>query len=89
MLGLACHLCRGSKTQWFGWEKLPRVYPDRGFSLGAGADLRGGYVGLSALWGKEQRSIIADIGSRLGPGYVIAVFPVWRMSLGLGAQDPA
>ena len=47
----------------------------------------GGYVGLSALWGNEQRSIIADIGSRLvGTGYVIAVFTGMADVFGLGTQ---
>jgi hypothetical protein len=47
----------------------------------------GGFVGLSALWGKEQRSIIADIGLRLvGTGYVIAVFTGMADVFGMGSQ---
>jgi hypothetical protein len=47
----------------------------------------GGYVGLSALWGKEQRSIIADIGIRLvATGYVISVFAGMADVFGMGTQ---
>lgn len=47
----------------------------------------GGYVGISALWGKAQRSIIADIGLRLvSTGYVIAVFTGMADVFGMGAQ---
>ncbi|HEY6010454.1 MAG TPA: hypothetical protein VIX18_03205, partial [Nitrospirota bacterium] len=45
------------------------------------------YVGLSALWGREQRSIIADIGLRLvATGYVIAVFTGMADVFGMGSQ---
>jgi hypothetical protein len=47
----------------------------------------GGFVGISALWGKEQRSILADFGSRLiGTGYVIALFAGMADVFGMGAQ---
>jgi hypothetical protein len=47
----------------------------------------GGYVGLSALWGKEQRTIIADIGLRLiGTGFVISVFTGMADVFGMGSQ---
>jgi hypothetical protein len=47
----------------------------------------GGFVGLHALWGGEQRSILADFGSRLvGTGYVIAVFTGMADVFGLGSQ---
>ncbi len=55
--------------------------------IGLGLICIGGYVGLSALWGKEQRSIVADIGSRLiGTGYVIAIFAGMADVFGMGAQ---
>ena len=67
----------GAKPNWFGWDRTPVV----GFAqivvflLGLAMICAGGYVGLSTLWGTEQRSIIADIGLRLvGTGYVIALF---------------
>ena len=47
----------------------------------------GGYVGLSALWGTEQRSITADIGLRLvGTGYVVAIFAGMADVFGMGSQ---
>src|ERR1041384_8574793 len=46
-----------------------------------------GLAGLFALWGKGQRSIIADIGLRLiGTGYVIAVFAGMADVFGMGSQ---
>jgi hypothetical protein len=42
---------------------------------------------MSALWGKEERSILADFGSRLiGTGYVIAMFAGMADVFGMGAQ---
>lgn len=79
----------GAKPNWFGWNRASVV----GFVqiavllVGLGLICGGGYVGLSALWGKEQRSIIADIGLRLiGTGYVIAVFSGMADVFGMGAQ---
>ena len=79
----------GAKPVWFGWDKAAVV----GFVqiltllIGLGLICIGGYIGLSALWGKEQRSIVADIGSRLiGTGYVIAVFAGMADVFGMGAQ---
>ncbi len=79
----------GAKPNWFGWDRAPVV----GFVqiltllIGLGLICIGGYVGLSALWGKEQRSIVADIGSRLiGTGYVIAIFAGMADVFGMGAQ---
>ncbi len=79
----------GAKPNWFGWDRAPVV----GFVqiltllIGLGLICIGGYVGLAALWGKEQRSIVADIGSRLiGTGYVIAIFAGMADVFGMGAQ---
>jgi hypothetical protein len=42
---------------------------------------------MTALWGKEQRSIIADIGLRLvGTGFVITIFTGMADVFGMGAQ---
>jgi len=79
----------GAKPNWFGWDRSPVVgfVQIAVFLLGLGLICAGGYVGLSALWGTEQRSIIADIGSRLvGTGYVIAVFTGMADIFGLGTQ---
>lgn len=79
----------GAKPGWFSWDNAPVV----GFVqiavllIGLGLICVGGYVGIAALWGKEQRSIVADIGSRLiGTGYVIAIFAGMADVFGMGAQ---
>lgn len=79
----------GAKPNWFGWNRASVV----GFVqivtllIGLGLICIGGYVGLTSLWGKEQRSILADIGSRLiGTGYVMAVFAGMADVFGMGAQ---
>lgn len=79
----------GAKPGWFGLDNAPVV----GFVqiavllVGLGMICVGGYIGMSALWGKEQRSIIADIGSRLiGTGYVITIFAGLADMFGMGAQ---
>ena len=79
----------GAKPNWFGWDRSPVVefVEIAVFLVGLALMCAGGYVGLSALWGDEQRSIIADIGSRLvGTGYVIAVFAGMADISGLGTQ---
>ena len=82
-------LAIGAKPNWFGWNRASVV----GFVqivvllLGLGLICVGGYVGLTALWGRQQRSILADIGSRLvGTGYVITVFSGMADVFGMGAQ---
>lgn len=79
----------GTKPNWFGWNRVSVV----GFAqiavflIGLALICIGGFVGISALWGKEQRSILADFGSRLiGTGYVIAVFAGMADVFGMGAQ---
>lgn len=79
----------GAKPNWFGWNKAAVV----GFVqivvllLGLGLICIGGYIGLTALWGREQRSILADIGSRLiGTGYVITIFSGMADVFGMGAR---
>jgi len=79
----------GAKPKWFGVDRSPVVgfVQIAVFLLGLALICAGGYVGLSALWGNEQRSILADIGSRLvGTGYVIAVFTGMADIFGLGTQ---
>ena len=79
----------GAKPNWFGWDRSPVVgfVQIAVFLVGLALICAGGYIGLSALWGNEQRSIIADIGSRLvGTGYVIAVFTGMADIFGLGTQ---
>ena len=79
----------GTKPNWFGWERVPLVgfIQIVIFLVGLALICAGGYVGLTALWGKDQRSIVADIGSRLiATGYVIAVFAGMADVFGMGAQ---
>lgn len=79
----------GAKPNWFGWDRSPVVgfVQIAVFLIGLALICAGGHVGLSSLWGNEQRSIIADIGSRLvGTGYVIAVFTGMADVFGLGSQ---
>jgi hypothetical protein len=79
----------GAKPNWFGWNRVPTVgfIQVVVFLIGLGLICIGGFVGISALWGKEQRSIVADFGSRLiGTGYVIAVFAGMADVFGMGAQ---
>ena len=79
----------GAKPNWFGWSTISEVgfIQVVVFLFGLGLICVGGFVGMSALWGKEQRSILADFGSRLiGTGYVIAVFAGMADVFGMGAQ---
>ncbi len=79
----------GAKPGWFGWDRSPVVgfVQIAVFLIGLALICVGGYVGLVALWGKDQRSIVADIGLRLvGTGYVITVFTGMADVFGLGSQ---
>ena len=79
----------GVKPGWFGWDRSPVVgfIQITVFLIGLALICAGGYVGLLALWGKEQRSIVADIGMRLiSTGYVIAVFTGMADVFGMGSQ---
>jgi hypothetical protein len=79
----------GAKPNWFGWNTVSEVgfVQIAVFLFGLALICIGGFIGISALWGKEQRSISADFGSRLiGTGYVIAVFAGMADIFGMGAQ---
>jgi hypothetical protein len=79
----------GAKPDWFGWDRVSSVgfVQIVIFLAGLGLICIGGYIGISALWGREERSILADIGTRLiGTGYVIAVFAGMADVAGMGAQ---
>ncbi len=79
----------GAKPGWFGWDRNPVVgfIQIVVFLVGLALICLGGFVGLVALWGKEQRTIIADIGLRLvATGYVIAVFAGLADVFGMGSQ---
>ena len=79
----------GAKPDWFGWDRSSVVgfVQIAVFLIGLAMICIGGYVGSIAMWGSEQRSILADIGLRLvGTGYVIAVFTGMADVFGLGSQ---
>jgi drug/metabolite transporter (DMT)-like permease len=79
----------GSKPEWVGMDRSPVV----GFVqitivlIGLGIMCLGGNIGLGALWGRRQKSILADIGLRLiGTGYVISVFSGMADVFGMTVQ---
>lgn len=79
----------GAKPNWFELDRSPVVgfIQISVFLIGLAMICTGGFVGLHSLWGSEQRSIIADFGSRLvGTGYVIAVFTGMADVFGWGSQ---
>lgn len=79
----------GVKPAWFGWDRSPVVgfIQIAVFLIGLAMICVGGHVGLVALWGREARSIVADIGMRLvGTGYVIAVFTGMADVFGMGSH---
>lgn len=79
----------GAKPNWFGLNRVAVVgfVQIIVFLVGLALICLGGYIGLSALWGKTERSIVADIGLRLvSTGYVITVFTGMADVFGMGAQ---
>jgi hypothetical protein len=79
----------GAKPNWFGLNRVAVVgfVQIIVFLVGLALICLGGYVGVSALWGKTERSIVADIGLRLiSTGYVITVFTGMADMFGMGAQ---
>ena len=79
----------GAKPEWFGMDRSPVVgfVQIAVFLIGLGVISFGGYIGLSALWGDDERSIAADIGLRLvATGYVLAVFTGMADVFGMGTQ---
>ncbi|MFZ5885006.1 MAG: hypothetical protein ACOYYI_14630 [Chloroflexota bacterium] len=81
----------GAKPGWYGWDRSPVVgfIQISVFLIGLAMICIGGYTGLIALWGKEPRSIVADIGMRLvGTGFVISVFTGMADVFGMGSHLP-
>ncbi len=79
----------GAKPGWFGWDRSPVVgfVQIAVFLVGLAIICIGGYTGLLALWKGEQRSIAADIGTRLvSTGYVVAVFAGMADVFGMGSH---
>ncbi len=79
----------GAKPEWFGLDRSPVVgfVQIAVFLIGLAIICIGGYVGLIALWGDDERSIAADIGLRLvATGYVMSVFTGMADVFGMGTQ---
>jgi hypothetical protein len=80
----------GAKPDWFGWDRSPVVgfVQIAVFLAGLAVICLGGYIGLLTLWWGRERTIVADIGTRLvGTGYVIAVFAGLADIFGMGSQS--
>jgi len=76
MFGLIIFLM-GAKPEWLNLDRSPVVgfVQICVFLVGLAVICMGGYVGLGALWGWDEKTIAADIGLRLiATGYVICVF---------------
>ena len=79
----------GAKPDWLGWDRSAMVgfVQIAVFLVGLAIICMGGYIGLLALWGSNQRSIAADIGMRLvSTGYVISVFAGMADVFGMGTH---
>lgn len=79
----------GAKPEWYGADRSPIVgfVQIAVFLVGLAIICIGGYVGISALWGDNERSIAADIGLRLvATGYVLALFIGMADVFGMGTQ---
>jgi len=79
----------GTKPEWLRLDRSPVVgfVQIAVFLIGLAIISIGGYLGLSALWGGNERTILADIGQRLiATGYVIAVFSGMADVFGMGSQ---
>lgn len=80
----------GAKPDWFGWDRSAVVgfVQIAVFLAGLAIICLGGYIGLLTLWWGYERTIVADIGTRLvGTGYVIAVFAGLADIFGMGSQS--
>ncbi|HMV98125.1 MAG TPA: hypothetical protein PKE35_18800 [Anaerolineales bacterium] len=80
----------GSKPDWFGWDRSAVVgfVQIAVFLVGLALICLGGYISLLTLWHGQERTILADIGTRLvGTGYVIAVFAGLADVFGMGSQS--
>ncbi len=89
LLGLVIFIV-GAKPEWFGLSLTPIVgfIQITGVLVGLAFICIGGYIGLAALWGGQEKSIAADIGSRLiSTGYVISVFSGLADVFGMSVQD--
>ena len=88
MFGLIIFMI-GAKPEWLGFDRSPMVgfVQICVFLVGLATICLGGYTGLAALWGGEEKSIAADVGLRLiATGYVISVFAGMADIFGMTVQ---
>jgi hypothetical protein len=81
----------GIRPEFFGLNHSPVVgfVQIAVFLVGLAIVCLGGYVGLISMWKQGERTIAADIGSRLvATGYVVAVFSGMADIFGLGTRAP-
>jgi hypothetical protein len=79
----------GARPGLFGLDRSPVVgfIQISFFTIGLGIICLGGYIGLTGFWKNGDRTIAADIGSRLvATGYVIVVFSGMADVFGMGGQ---
>jgi hypothetical protein len=80
----------GSKPEWLGLDRSPVVgfVQISVFTIGIGILCLGGYIGLNHLWGRQEKTILADFGLRIiATGYVIVVFTGMADIFGLGTHS--
>jgi len=79
----------GARPSLFGLDRSPVVgfVQISVFLVGLAVICIGGYIGLMSFWRNGDRTIAADIGSRLvATGYVVAVFSGMADVFGFGSQ---
>ncbi|MBE3117608.1 MAG: hypothetical protein IMZ50_02485 [Candidatus Atribacteria bacterium] len=81
----------GARPALFGLDRSPVVgfVQIAVFLVGLAIVCIGGYIGLMSFWRNGERTIAADIGSRLvATGYVVAVFSGMADMFGFGTRVP-
>jgi hypothetical protein len=79
----------GARPALFGLDRSPVVgfVQITVFLIGLAIICVGGHIGLTSFWKNGDRTIAADIGSRLvATGYVVAVFSGMADLFGFGSQ---
>ena len=90
LIGLLTFLV-GTSPEMFGLDRSPVVgfVQISVFLVGLATICIGGYIGMMAFWRNGERTIAAEIGSRLvATGYVVAVFSGMADVFGFGTQMP-
>ena len=90
LIGLFVFLV-GARPALFGLDRSPVVVfvQIMVFLVGLAIVCIGGYIGLMSFWRNGDRTIAADIGSRLVvTGYVVAVFSGMADVFGFGTRAP-